>query len=141
MLGSIYPKYIKITSVSKPTYAEVNFAEEGGGGNETDSKTESDFSAVLADGTETPMPLQYVVDFENFNATDIVNFQFTVDGSTHDFTCYKIPFPSNYFPNDGANMIGIYLGYNCLEDGRVESAHIQVAEYEGQNLMIIDLTL
>lgn len=33
MLGNIYPKYIKITSVSKPTYAEVNFAEQGGGGN------------------------------------------------------------------------------------------------------------
>lgn len=31
MLGNIYPKYIKITSVSKPTYAEVNFAEQGGG--------------------------------------------------------------------------------------------------------------
>lgn len=31
MLGNIYPKYIKITSASKPTYAEVNFAEEGGG--------------------------------------------------------------------------------------------------------------
>jgi hypothetical protein len=30
MLGNIYPKYIKITSVSKPTYAEVNFAGEGG---------------------------------------------------------------------------------------------------------------
>lgn len=33
MLGNIYPKYIKITSVSRPTYAEVNFAEQGGGGN------------------------------------------------------------------------------------------------------------
>lgn len=33
MLGNIYPKYIKITSASKPTYAEVNFAEQGGGGN------------------------------------------------------------------------------------------------------------
>lgn len=31
MLGNIYPKYIKITSASKPTYAEVNFAEQGGG--------------------------------------------------------------------------------------------------------------
>lgn len=36
MLGNIYPKYIKITSVSKPTYAEVNFAEQGGGGNSGD---------------------------------------------------------------------------------------------------------
>ena len=34
MLGNIYPKYIKITSASRPTYAEVNFAEEGGGSSE-----------------------------------------------------------------------------------------------------------
>lgn len=37
MLGNIYPKYIKITSASKPTYAEVNFAEQGGGGNSGDN--------------------------------------------------------------------------------------------------------
>lgn len=37
MLGNIYPKYIKITSASMPTYAEVNFAEEGGSGNSGDS--------------------------------------------------------------------------------------------------------
>ena len=36
MLGSIYPKYIKVTSTSMPTYAEVNFAEEGGSGNSGD---------------------------------------------------------------------------------------------------------
>jgi hypothetical protein len=40
MLGNIYPKCIKITSASKPTYAEVNFAGEGGnsggGGNSDD---------------------------------------------------------------------------------------------------------
>lgn len=38
MLGNIYPKYIKVTSASMPTYAEVNFAEQGGGGNSGDEK-------------------------------------------------------------------------------------------------------
>lgn len=31
MLGNIYPKYIKVTSVTEPTYAEVNMKSEGGG--------------------------------------------------------------------------------------------------------------
>lgn len=49
MLGNIYPKYIKITSVSKPTYAEVNFAEQGGGESEKEKVfyfTIDDFASV-----------------------------------------------------------------------------------------------
>lgn len=49
MLGEIYPKYIKVTSVTEPTYAEVNMKSEGGG--ESGSKeviyfTVDDFTSV-----------------------------------------------------------------------------------------------
>jgi hypothetical protein len=49
MLGNIYPKYIKITSVSKPTYAEVNFGEEGGGSGDDGGLTYFDLSGISID--------------------------------------------------------------------------------------------
>lgn len=57
MLGNIYPKYIKITSVSKPTYAEVNFAEEDGGSGNGGSieyyKIDENFLSSINEGNES----------------------------------------------------------------------------------------
>jgi hypothetical protein len=83
MLGNIYPKYIKITSASKPTYAEVNFAGEGGGGGVDPNDPESEFFIEYFNISDFPQGFENIVKFFTFlcKMDNSINFGF-VDGAT-----------------------------------------------------------
>lgn len=108
MLGNIYPKYIKVTSISMPTYAEVNFAEQGGGS--------GDGITYLALGSEL---------FSSSNILDVINYiggmlkakVTSISGASDTEEGDVIIFPSPMIYQLSANMslepIGVGL---CLSD-------------------------
>jgi hypothetical protein len=98
MLGNLYPKYIRVTSVSKPTMAEVNFGEESGGS---------------GDG-EDIVYYRATVDYIEKIADDIglLASLFKVMSTDYGILIGPLAIVGSYINETGSNILGIKLNYS-----------------------------
>jgi hypothetical protein len=107
MLGNLYPKYIRVTSVSKPTYAEVNFAEEGGGSGDI---TYFDLTDILSSGFNILDAIDYLGGMLKAKVTNI-------SGATNiekgDVIIFPSPMIYKLLPDMSLEPMGVGV---CLSD-------------------------
>ena len=97
MLGNIYPKYIKITSASRPTYAEVNFAEQGGG----------------SGGGEYEDPnSEYYIEYLDFTNVEMSE---TIEGLSHIFAFVVFALTAKAVTDSGIGTIPQFSALNIAE--------------------------